>query len=919
MLFPVMLRRCILLFLVTLALVLGCQAIRASAPLPIADVTQPAATLTVQPVENPSPFIWWEAEKPTATNFPPAAQNPFAPQNAFEASVLSEHAWIGIDGPRREPAFLEYQVNVPTAGTYAFYSRKFWQHGPFRWRWDDQSWNEATRDLYLMDTAELRQFIGANWVELGTVTLSAGPHRLRIELTRNEGAAAFDCFILTQGAFQARGPLRPDQRYEANIPGWWLFDPKRDTGQVSPIDLRHLNEQFAGEKGHIRVQGDRFIHEKTGEVVRFWAINGGDLNQSPAQMQQMARFLAKRGVNLVRVHTHFWGDDLRQINSEKLDQFFAWVAALKREGIYTSLSIYFPLWLKLDAISGFAGYTGQHPFSLLFFNSEFQQIYFSWWRSLLTTRNPYTGLTLAEDPALAMAELVNEDSYLFWTFRPYETIPAEQMAILERQFGDWLRRKYGSLQGAIAAWSAVEPVRGDAPQQGRMGFLPLYAIVNQRTTRRAQDTVAFLYESQRQFFQQAIRYLKEDLGYQGLVYGSNWQTADAQILTPIDKYSNAVGDFFDRHGYFNGEHKGDRASFSLNNGDLYQDRTSLRFDKNATPDSPLMDLQYDGKPSTISEINWSMPNRFRAEFPFLAATYGLLQDSDGIFFFATGNHTWESTLGKFAIAHPSILGQFPATALVYRKGLLRPGETVVDVTLDPAQLMALAGAPLSAPQNFDELRSQDIPPDQTVHSNQEVQIDPLAFWVGQVKFRFGGSPNSGNLANRITNLAPYIDRPRQILHSTTGELTWDYRTGLVTVNADQVQGAAGFLRQAGKIALQDVRLSSDLDYGTMLLVSLDGKAIASSDRLLLQVMSEDQNFGWRTSGFPERTIESVGRPPLVVRNLTGRVRLKRRDAARLRVTALDENGDRLQTIGNAAQITLQPQVFYYLIERPSAG
>src|ERR1051325_10122152 len=92
-----------------------------------------------------------------------------------------------------------------------------------------------------------------------------------------------------------------------------------------------------------------------------------------------------------------------------------------------------------------------HPFSLLFFHPEFQRIYRGWWKTILETPNPHTGVPLGKDPAVACLEIVNEDSNLFWTFAA-KNIPAEEMVIIERQFADWLKAKYGSADAALAKW-----------------------------------------------------------------------------------------------------------------------------------------------------------------------------------------------------------------------------------------------------------------------------------------------------------------------------------------------------------------------------------------------------------------------------------------------------------------------------------
>ena len=56
--------------------------------------------------------------------------------------------------------------------------------------------------------------------------------------------------------------------------GWFSFAPKPDRFAESPIDLRNLNEKFAGEHGFIAAKEGHFIHSSNGDPVRFWAVNG---------------------------------------------------------------------------------------------------------------------------------------------------------------------------------------------------------------------------------------------------------------------------------------------------------------------------------------------------------------------------------------------------------------------------------------------------------------------------------------------------------------------------------------------------------------------------------------------------------------------------------------------------------------------
>ncbi len=870
------------------------------------------ATKPVKPATNQLVWVWWEAEKPTVTNFPPAERNPFAPQNEREAAVLSEGRWIGITGRYEQTPFLEYEVTVPQTSDYHFFVRKFWKHGPFRWKFDDQPWQEVPFEVSLLDSEELRTFIVANWIYAGQVHLTAGKHRLRIEQTTAEGAAAYDCFLLINRLWIPKGKLKPGERTQTAVVGWCPFDPDADNFSPSPIDLRSLNEKFAGEKGFITVKGDQFVHSKTGEPVRFWGVNAGpDIVRLPKPfVDYLARHLAKLGVNIVRVHGSVWrSENMRQVDTDYLDKLFYFIAAMKRQGIYTGLSVYFPLWLRLsEQRDGFAGYKDQHPFALLFFNRDFQEIYKGWWRTLLTTPNPYTGVPLKDEPAVAYVELVNEDSYLFWTFN-YDAVPAPQMELLEREFGEWLERKYGSLDNALKAWNGRKHQRDDFAQK-RVGFLHLWEIFNQRD-KRCQDTAEFLAKHQRDFFEATVKFIKGELGYKGLVVCSNWITADERTLGPLDKWSNLVGDFMDRHGYFGGTHKGERAGWAISVGDLYSDLSALTLPaKDPSFSLPVMDICYNSKPSIISEINWTPPNRFRAEFPVLCAAYGALQGSDGFFFFALSGPFWQRTLSKFAIQTPTVMGQFPACALLYRKGLIKAADTIVKVEARLADLFALKGVPVRAPINLDELRAKDIPAGGRAKTEQIQALDPLAFFVGRVILNI--SEQGGT--SEIADLSRFIDRGKQTVVSATGELVWDYGRGVVLLKSPMAQGAVGFLGKIGRIELPDATIEFNGEYGSVLMVAMDDRPIRTSRKILVQVVTEEQNNGWQVERQGDLfRIVQLGSAPLLVRNSSGTLTFRRPDAARLRVTALNANGYPLKVLGSAKQISLAPDVLYYLV------
>ena len=67
-----------------------------------------------------------------------------------------------------------------------------------------------------------------------------------------------------------------------------------------------------------------------------------------------------------------------------------------------------------------------------------------------------------------------------------------------------------------------------------------------------------------------------------------------------------------------------------------------------------------------------------------------------------------------------------------------------------------------------------------------------------------------------------------------GEVKLDHGTGLCTIDAPKAQGATGFLKKVGPIALKTVSIDSTNVYATVLAVSMDDKELTSSKQILVQ-------------------------------------------------------------------------------------
>ena len=193
------------------------------------------------------------------------------------------------------------------------------------------------------------------------------------------------------------------------------------------------------------------------------------------------------------------------------------------------------------------------------------------------------------------------------------------------------------------------------------------------------------------------------------------------------------------------------------------------------------------------------------------------------------------------------------------------------------------------------------------------EINPLVHYAGRtnVSFTEAGGPT------KIGKLAAYIDGERQTVTATNGQLKLDYGRGTLTINAPAAQGICGALDMVGTADLKDISITSDLDLGSIVAVSLDGRPVASSSSILLQVMSEEKSTGFKTeaAGDGRMRILDIGHDPWLVKELRGTVRFKRPDAALLKVTALDLNGYPAEEAGSAATIKLRPATIYYHLHK----
>ena len=679
--------------------------------------------------------------------------------------------------------------------------------------------------------------------------------------------------------------------------GTWPFEPPKD--EFSPdakLDLRSLNESAAGANGFVRIdeRGDFILGD--GSPARFWGITSDVAKDcKDPELAHHARFLAKRGVNLVKVLAAINPNVKKQpdakltdIDETERDRIWRTVAAMKKEGIYTFIS---PFWPDFRDGSQSWGLGTANLSSLLLLDSKMQDAYCAWMKALLSEKNPYTGLPLAKDPAVAGIIIDHEDSLLFWTLQGLKGEPRARLVCL---FNDRVTRKYGSHEAAVKAWEDAACPSDTTDQFDLLPVNDLTAKAPPVAQKRRADQMEFLTTVQRDSYKKIIAFLRDELGCRFPVCAGDWRTADLQTMTDAERYSYTAGQISGADYYFGGIHKGPNAVWAIQKGDSYTNRTAL-----IEPEAlPVNYRQTKGMPMLSLESSWTAPNLYAAEGPLLVAAYSSLTGFDGFIWFCTKVPEWTPPrspngfapgIGKWDVSVAEMQGQFPAAALIYRKGYVKRGEPVLveHRTLDDLWNRRLPALPENAGADPNPATGN------TVTDSTKSTLDPRSFLVGPVEVVFDSKPE----LTKTADISKLIDRSAGSVRSNTGELEANTGKGFITVNAPCAQGAVAFWDKCRKLDLRDVSLECGNDYAAIVAVSLDGQTLDKSERILVQMGTHSRPTGWTeheatvkrgSLEFPGFQIDETGTAPWQIQRLDGALTLRNNKINKALV--LDVNG-----------------------------
>ena len=367
---------------------------------------------------------------------------------------------------------------------------------------------------------------------------------------------------------------------------------------------------------------DGHFRDAQGGLARFWGVNLVSLYPTHAQADGLAATLAGLQVNLVRPHhllrqSRDWNPRMAsgalvtyksnslEFDPDALDRFDYLNAALRKQGIYLAMSAHFSRmivpgdadilttdaedraqWIKgIQELSGWDWKKAIDPRKLLpVVDERAARVAEEFNRQLFTHKNPYTGMTYAEDPQILTLEVLNESS-LEYAIICGNRFPAYFQARLEER------------------WKAYCQEAGVAPSDLYTMPSPALKEVRAKFLRRL-DTDYFL----------RMKAFIASLGCPVPVTYSNLWRGDN-----VNQMHAENADWMENHAYAD-----PRMAENKNDAVYELGRTSLT-----------------GKPFFIGELNQAegadkilKQKPYRTMLQVGMVAYGLLQDWDGMEWFA---------------------------------------------------------------------------------------------------------------------------------------------------------------------------------------------------------------------------------------------------------------------------------------------
>ncbi len=625
-----------------------------------------------------------------------------------------------------------------------------------------------------------------------------------------------------------------------------------------------------------------------GKPVRFMGASISLPLIDKMSREQLAEFVAivkRSGYNLIRFHFpefYLMKDSKAELefNAEAFDKTLQLVKLMNDNGVY----------LYLDIVTSWSGYmpgTGwsdkakaMHLKSRIYFEPAIREHWRKAMEKLLLTVNPYSGLRLVDDPAVAAILLFNEQEACF--VRDEFNSPAASKA-----WGAWLERKYKSEEALAKAWGRSESF---ASAQFKMAFLDDKTVPG-----RAIDAAVFIAETELEFANWGTSLLRS-AGYKGIV------TQYDAVRNLETLYVKKGQDMISMHTYFS------HPTNYLAKGSCISQLSSTSSLLNYCRD--LASTRFLGKPYFITEYGHVLWNRYRFEEGLAMGAYCSFQDFDGLMAHSVPvDLEISEPMRPFVIcAEPIAKASQVIAQHLFLRGDVKPAPSFVETALDFDSVFSKGNAMMGLEkQSMLSLVTGFGVSWDKLPASMESKVAAVERYGESLALK-GSSPEAAPFSlpaalallkkGGVLPESNVSDPAAGIYESSTGELLIDSKRGVIRVSTPRSEAVSFVTPDSFK--LRALSVDSASVPAALALLSRDGKPIESASRLLLVVSTNALNSG-ATYGNAERSVLiSNGVLPILMQTGEFSVSAKLSSPELFKVWALGLDGSRKELVPSKA-------------------
>lgn len=621
------------------------------------------------------------------------------------------------------------------------------------------------------------------------------------------------------------------------------------------------------------------------------------------EIKRYAESFKTTGYNAARISFESLKEDMSDYDREVLyDTADRLIAELKKNGVYVHLTL---VWYRLglkdynfhirDDVKLRAVFGDPHVRSLWKKTAEF----------VLNHYNPYTGMQWKDDPVFICAEYYNELAICFSRmdetskFHPKDTILPETKKLVMGKWHKWLEKRYGGdISKLNNSWNQNLKFMKTTFNFKTFDEVPCIVKGNDDWTRCCWDYLADFVD----FAEKVV----DDTGYKGLKVQNN--------LGPIS-YSVGIRsrttDYVIANTYYSHP-----TSFNYNDAKCQQGDSMAGM---ASYWRGIASMKINNRPFFVTEYNHCFWNVSRYQFPAMFAPLSAYQNFSGLTIHsdAVPNRLLEKPiqLGAFAVAYsPVAKASELVSSATFIRGDVKPAKHRVDIKFSDDFLQNNKNA-MKAASTF-QTRIMLMTGYSTAFEGKvpnavkNVKVKPADFTISPIgssevlseawfhsvidsndsKSNFDINTFVENMREKgILSPDNKSDMRKGIFHTDTEEIYMDIKNIVMKVVTDRTEIVA--MKTPQTMRLGSFKVVSGDQPATIGVVSLDGKKVQESDKLMLLFVTQESNSDMKLSA--DNVISmGVGKAPILLRKSTMKAELRLDPNAQYEVYPLALNGER---------------------------